>query len=506
VREAGRRADQPAATVEELLEASWAGRGRPIRGRELRIELGVTAGFLLVVAILLATTSDGPSPHAVVGALVAAYALAARVEFPIGAAYFVPTQLFLVPLFALAPASLVPALVFLAFVLAAAGAAVTRRAALDRVVFSAGDAAHALGPAIVFCLLADGDATRASVAVVVLAFAAQLVADLVSSSLHETITMGARRDVHLGMLTRAWAVDLALGSVGALAAWIAQTEPWAALAPLPLLLLLQGLAADRSHSVASANERLRALEQERGRRQAAAQLLERHTQFLQDVSHELRTPVTIARGHLELLRRDGRAGTESETALDELGRIERMVERLLLIARAEHPGSLVPTRIDVVDFLEDRFVRWSDVVPRSWRLGNLAAGTVAADADALNAALDALIENAVKHTLPAQAITLRCHALDGTLEVQVADEGEGIPPEDLRRIFGRFARADADADAGLGRPSGGAGLGLATVDAVAKAHGGACTVESSSAGSTFSLRLPGFEPAPARAPARPRTG
>jgi signal transduction histidine kinase len=487
-----RRADQPAATVEELLEASWTGRGRPIRGRELRIELGVTAGFLLAVALLLAVAPAGPEPSPVVGALVVAYALAARVEFPIGAAYFVPTQLFLVPLFALAPAALVPALVFLAFVLAAVAAAVTGRAALDRVVFSAGDAAHALGPAIVFCIFADGDATQATAAVIALAFGAQLLADLVSSSVHETLTMGARPDVHLSMLPDVWAVDLALGSVGLLAAWIAQTEPWVALAPLPLLLLLKALAADRARSIASAHERLRALEQERGRRQATTQLLERHTEFLQDVSHEVRTPVTIARGHLELLRRNGGATTETETALDELRRIERMVERLLLLARAENPGSIVTARLDAVNILEDRFVRWSDVVPRSWRLGELAHGALAADADALNAALDALIENAVKHTTPAQAITMRSVARGDLLEIQVSDEGDGIRPEDLQRIFTRSARGTA------ARAGGGAGLGLAIVDAVARAHGGACTVESSPAGSTFFLRLPGFEAAPAR--------
>ena len=123
-----RRSLEPAATLEQLLEASWAGRKRPIRGRELHVELVVTAAFLLAVAVLLATAPDADTQHGVVvGALVLAYALAARVEFPIGAASFTPTQLFLVPLFALAPAALVPALVFAAFVLAAAAAAVMRR-------------------------------------------------------------------------------------------------------------------------------------------------------------------------------------------------------------------------------------------------------------------------------------------------------------------------------------------------------------------------------------------
>ena len=126
--------------------------------------------------------------------------------------------------------------------------------------------------------------------------------------------MGARPDVHLSMLPKAWIVDFALGSVGLLAAWVAQTEPWAALAPCRCCSCSRSWRQTASTSIASAHERLRALEQERGRRQAAAQLLERHTQFLQDVSHQLRTPLTIARGHLELLRRTGRRGRRSPSA------------------------------------------------------------------------------------------------------------------------------------------------------------------------------------------------
>ena len=430
-----RRSPEPAAAVEQLLEASWAGRQRPIRGRELRVELGVTAGFLLVVAVLLATAPEAPAPHAaVVGALVLAYALAARVEFPIGAAYFVPTQLFLVPLFALAPAALVPALVFVAFVLAAAGAAVVRRAAFDRVVFSAGDAAHALGPAIVFVVFADGDATQASVAVIALAFAAQLVADLVSSSLHETLIMGARPDVHLSMLPEVWTVDLALGSVGLLAAWVAQTEPWAALAPAAAArCMLKVLAADRAHSIASAHERLRALEQERGRRQAAAQLLERHTQFLQDVSHQLRTPLTIARGHLELLRRTGgagagvraRAGRARPDGADDRAPAPARPGREPRLARAHAARRRRPAGGPV------RALVGRDPAGRGGSRSSAAAPSSGMPTPS-DGALDALIENAVKHTGPGQSITLRSRAQGDVLEIQVADEGPGIPPEDLR--------------------------------------------------------------------------
>ena len=115
------------------------------------------------------------------------------------------------------------------------------------------------------------------------------------------------------------------------------------------------------------------------RRQTAVEalegLLERQEQFLNDISHELRTPVTIAQGHLELLQRhDGDPAIA--IALDELGRIERIIARLLLLAKTGHATFLAPTEIDVEQFLEDIFVRWSEVAPRSWRLGPIVHGTI----------------------------------------------------------------------------------------------------------------------------------
>ena len=72
--------------------------------------------------------------------------------------------------------------------------------------------------------------------------------------------------------------------------------------------------------------------------------------------------------------------------------------------------------------------------------------------------------------------------------VQVADEGQGLPPGASERIFERFARADS----ARSRAEGGAGLGLAIVEAIAKAHGGVCSADSSGTGTIFSLRFPGF--------------
>jgi signal transduction histidine kinase len=225
-----------------------------------------------------------------------------------------------------------------------------------------------------------------------------------------------------------------------------------------------------------------------------ASILARQERFLHDVSHELRTPITIARGHLEILRRSGENQSQLEVsvAIDELSRMERIVERLLLLVRAgEADFAATAEDVDLDTLIEDVAMRWAEIAPRVWRVGHLASGTIRMDQDALRIALDALVENAVAHTEPTDAIELRARAVRGQVAIDVADEGCGIPLEALDKIFERFARVDAS----RARGKEGVGLGLAIVDAIARAHGGRCTVKSSSAGSTFTLVLPGFSPA-----------
>ena len=148
--------------------------------------------------------------------------------------------------------------------------------------------------------------------------------------------------------------------------------------------------------------------------------------------------------------------------------------------------------IELESFIEDVFVRWSEVAPRAWRLGAVAIGTLRADPEALRVALDALLENAVEHTASSDSIELIARGSAGSVVIDVSDGGPGVPREALDWIFERFGRAEAS----RARGHGGVGLGLAIVDAIARAHGGRCTVTTSCAGSTFSLRLPGFRPAP----------
>ena len=235
-----------------------------------------------------------------------------------------------------------------------------------------------------------------------------------------------------------------------------------------------------------ARRRQAAMQQVEAIAETRASLLEQQERFLHDVTHELRTPVTIARGHLELLRRDVPHAPEIVVALDELERIEHIVARLLLLAKADQPDFLGLADVEIESFLEDVFMRWSEVAERAWRLEIDVSGVVRADADALRSALDALLENAVKHTEPYDAVALRAYAAGGEVVIEVADEGCGVPPEALDRIFERFARADTART----RTQGGAGLGLPIADAIAKAHGGRCTVTPGDPGTTFALRLP----------------
>src|SRR5579875_440311 len=205
-----------------------------------------------------------------------------------------------------------------------------------------------------------------------------------------------------------------------------------------------------------AHRRRAALAELQGVAEMRRSLLERQEHFLHDASHELRTPVTIARGHLELLQRDRPDSPELDVTLDELARIERIVERLLLIAKADWQG-FVHEEIDVEAFLSDVFMRWSEVAPRSWRLDVDLVGRLYADPDGLREALDALLENAVKYTEPGDTIELAARAEGTGVLIEVSDSGCGVPPEALPRIFERWARADSART----RERGGAGLGLA---------------------------------------------
>ena len=171
-----------------------------------------------------------------------------------------------------------------------------------------------------------------------------------------------------------------------------------------------------------------------------------------------------------LWREWGVASSTARIVVDELGRLRRLAERLVTLASAEQPDFLRLTDVDVEPMVVDVVHRWTPT-PRRWTLRQLDEARVLADPDRLALALDAIIENAVKHTKPDDPIELSVERGNGRVAISVADGGSGIARDDLDRVFERFAKA-GDGSRVPGRRGRGHGLGLAIVKTVVEAHGG----------------------------------
>ena len=274
------------------------------------------------------------------------------------------------------------------------------------------------------------------------------------------------------------------------------TEPGAELTEVPLMAAMFGAMVWHARRKLAAEQNSHLVGEENAR------LLANQRRFLQDASHQLRTPITIALGHAELLARglvDKQEGHDIQVVLGELNRLRRIAERLLVIAAAEGPEFLHLEPVALDSFTMEILRRWRPTVDRRWQLGRLDKATVQADRERLGLAIDALLENAVRHTGDGDVIKLSVVAVGYGMPVRmiVADTGQGIPAELLRHIFDRFRSGDS------GHPRG-TGLGLALVQAVARAHGGKVVVRSHPGrGSEFELLLPGPPGPLARLPAAP---
>jgi len=225
-------------------------------------------------------------------------------------------------------------------------------------------------------------------------------------------------------------------------------------------------------------------------------LLELQRDFVRDASHELRTPITVATGHAELIRTsapDDRIAEDAGVIIDELERLSRLSERLLILAAAEHPDFLTIEPVAVRALLEDVIKRWRPTASRRWEANIAADGWLPADVERLQLALDALVENAVKFTADGDRIAIGCRSEGDILTIEVSDSGTGIGPDKQARVFDRFARADSD----RGRGRGGTGLGLPIVKAVVEAHGGSVGLQSRrDRGTSFTIRLPKYRARP----------
>jgi len=220
--------------------------------------------------------------------------------------------------------------------------------------------------------------------------------------------------------------------------------------------------------------------------------------FVADASHELRTPLTVIRGQLEVLARQREVTPEDvrhvdEVVCTEVVRMERLVEDLLLLARADEDELLRPATLDLRPFVTELFDSLTLMAERRFELGDVPEGTLRADEDRLAQVVRNLAGNAVEHTGPDGIVRVCVTALPrGWVEIAIEDDGPGIPPEQRDRVFDRFHRLDSSRTRGKG----GAGLGLAIARAIVEAHGGRITAGASpEGGARVAFRLPGFRPA-----------
>ncbi len=217
--------------------------------------------------------------------------------------------------------------------------------------------------------------------------------------------------------------------------------------------------------------------------------------FTADASHELRTPLALMRTELEGALARRRDPAENRRVLleiqQEVERMSRLVDRLLMLARAD-AGSLQPAAapLDVADTLYEAAARWRPEADRkrvSLEVGAPDTGLVEADADLIRRVLDNLIDNAIRHSPDGGSVNLDGEREPGGWRVDVSDSGPGVAADAREILFRRFARPDG----ARARDGGGAGLGLALSRAIAEAHGGTLElVDSGGTGAVFRLHLP----------------
>ncbi|NUP21509.1 MAG: HAMP domain-containing histidine kinase [Streptomyces sp.] len=256
------------------------------------------------------------------------------------------------------------------------------------------------------------------------------------------------------------------------------TVTWLLLIGLPVLLVLAAAATWTAVG--------RAL-----RRVARAEAAQRR--FVSDASHELRSPVATVRQHAEVaLAHPERSdtGALAGTVLDEAVRMQRLVDDLLLLARADESALLRggPRPVDLDDLVLEEVRRLRSASPAP-RVDGTAVGAarVTGDEEALRRLVRNLGENAARHARTRVAFELTDTG-DGWVRLAVEDDGPGIPAAERARVFDRFVRLDES----RARGAGGAGLGLAIVAEVAGAHRGRVTAGASEGlgGARFTVRLP----------------
>jgi signal transduction histidine kinase len=215
--------------------------------------------------------------------------------------------------------------------------------------------------------------------------------------------------------------------------------------------------------------------------------------FIANAAHELRTPLTNLQGYLEALR-DGvitadRATYESlHEEADRLVRLSRSLDALAEGDAGGNPPVLV--ELDVASAIRSALDLVAPAIERArLRLVVAVPATLAAraDPDGLAQVLANLLSNAIRYTPADGTITVRAERRPADVLISVSNTGEGIPPEDIDRVFERFYRVEKSRD----RAHGGAGIGLAIVKQLVEAAGGRVGAESGGGQTRFWFSLPG---------------
>ncbi len=214
-------------------------------------------------------------------------------------------------------------------------------------------------------------------------------------------------------------------------------------------------------------------------------------QFVADASHELRSPLTAIRGQIEVLARDDNRSVEDvrrveATTMKEMGRVERLVDDLLALARLDEGVGPELREVEVTGFLDD-LAAGEPGAPTE--VGELCSGSIRIDPDLVAQVVRNLLSNAHRHAGPGGRVALSARSEDGNLVVVVDDDGPGIPPGERELVFDRFHRSEAARDRG----SGGSGLGLGIARSIVARHGGRIWIDDSPlGGARVSFALPGL--------------
>jgi len=217
------------------------------------------------------------------------------------------------------------------------------------------------------------------------------------------------------------------------------------------------------------------------------------TDFVTNISHELRTPIAIIKGYLETLV-DGGIDNPQQTKdfLEVLQknstRMEHIVEDLLQLSRiASGLDPTRPVKIVLKDYIEKNIALLKPLAEKknqTLRVDIPDDLKIFADSEKMNHVITNLLDNAIKYTGDAGTIRISAYNKEDSIEIQIEDNGIGIPKRELARVFERFYRVDRTRS----RELGGTGLGLSIVKEIVEAHGGCVSVSSkASKGTLFTL-------------------